>query len=90
MWRQHELMWTFVAHPELRFEELYVHLVDAFSFLMLITFFISHAHAVYTEFMAHHGFEVTKHFHLPTAWQATFSHGVGGRTVGINSEVFLT
>jgi len=40
--------------------------------------------------MAHHGFEVTKHFHLPTAWQATFTHGVGGRTVGINSEVFST
>lgn len=37
--------------------------------------------------MAHHGFEVTKHFHLLTAWQAAFTHGVGGRTVGINSEM---
>ncbi|EDR10597.1 uncharacterized protein LACBIDRAFT_317213 [Laccaria bicolor S238N-H82] len=46
-----------------------------------------YAHDVYTEFMAQHGFEVTKHFHLPTAWQATFTHGVSGRTVGINSEM---
>jgi len=37
--------------------------------------------------MAKHGFEVTKQFHLPTAWQATFAHGSGGRTIGINSEV---
>ena len=37
--------------------------------------------------MTKHGFEVTKKFHLDTAWQATFSHGLGGRTVGINSEV---
>ena len=37
--------------------------------------------------MAKHGFKVTKHFHLETAWQATFSHGTGGRTIGINSEV---
>jgi amidohydrolase len=46
-----------------------------------------HAHDVYTEFMAKHGFEVTKQFHLPTAWQATFAHGSGGRTIGINSEM---
>ena len=37
--------------------------------------------------MAKHGFEITKHFHLETAWQATFSRGTGGRTIGINSEV---
>ena len=37
--------------------------------------------------MAKRGFEVTKKFHLDTAWQATFSHGTGGRTIGINSEV---
>ncbi|EDR10639.1 uncharacterized protein LACBIDRAFT_317321 [Laccaria bicolor S238N-H82] len=46
-----------------------------------------HAHDAYTEFMTKHGWEVTKQFHLPTAWQATFAHGSGGRTIGINSEM---
>jgi len=46
-----------------------------------------YAHDVYTAFMTKHGFEVTKKFHLDTAWQATFSHGTGGRTIGINSEM---
>ncbi|KAF8153051.1 hypothetical protein B0H34DRAFT_800308 [Crassisporium funariophilum] len=46
-----------------------------------------HAHDVYTTLMAKHGFEVTKHFHLDTAWLATFTHGSGGRTIGINSEM---
>jgi len=46
-----------------------------------------HAHDVYTAFMKKHGFEVTKQFHLPTAWKATFSHGNGGRTIGVNSEM---
>lgn len=30
---------------------------------------------------------VQKHFLMPTAWQATFTHGNGGRTIGINSEM---
>jgi metal-dependent amidase/aminoacylase/carboxypeptidase family protein len=47
----------------------------------------SHAHDVLTAFMSKHGFEVTKHYHLETAWRATFSHGEGGRTIGVNSEV---
>uniref|UniRef100_A0A8H7XUH5 Peptidase M20 domain-containing protein 2 n=1 Tax=Psilocybe cubensis TaxID=181762 RepID=A0A8H7XUH5_PSICU len=46
-----------------------------------------HAHDVYTAFMEKHGFEVTKQFHLPTAWKATFSHGTGGRVIGVNSEM---
>jgi amidohydrolase len=46
-----------------------------------------HAHDVYTTFMEKHGFEVIKNFHLPTAWKATFSHGTGGRTIGVNSEM---
>ncbi|KDR78232.1 hypothetical protein GALMADRAFT_245310 [Galerina marginata CBS 339.88] len=46
-----------------------------------------HAHDAYTAFMVKHGFQVTKHFHLDTAWQATFQHGSGGRTIGINSEM---
>ncbi|KAG6872924.1 hypothetical protein C0995_005182 [Termitomyces sp. Mi166 len=38
-------------------------------------------------FMEKHGFEVTKHYHLETAWRATFTNGEGGRTIGVNSEV---
>ncbi|KJA25233.1 hypothetical protein HYPSUDRAFT_37712 [Hypholoma sublateritium FD-334 SS-4] len=46
-----------------------------------------HAHDVYTAFMDKHGFEVTKSYHLETAWKATFAHGTGGRTIGVNSEM---
>lgn len=45
------------------------------------------AHDVLTDFVSKHGFEVTKHYHLETAWRATFSHGEGGRTIGVNSEM---
>ena len=37
--------------------------------------------------MREHGFEVEEHFHLPTAWRATYSYGQGGRTFGVNSEM---
>jgi len=33
------------------------------------------------------GWNVTKHYLLPTAWKATFTHGAGGRTLGVNSEM---
>jgi amidohydrolase len=47
-----------------------------------------HAHDVLTSFMSKHGFNVTPHYHLPTAWVATYTHGSGGqRTIGINSEM---
>jgi hypothetical protein len=46
-------------------------------------------HDVLTAFMGSHGFKVTQHYHLETAWLATYSHGTGGRTIGINSEVFF-
>ncbi|KAF9485625.1 hypothetical protein BDN70DRAFT_889944 [Pholiota conissans] len=46
-----------------------------------------HAHDVYTAFLEKHGFEVTRKYHLPTAWKATFTHGTGGRTIGVNSEM---
>lgn len=49
----------------------------------------SRTHDVMTKFMSEHGFEVTKHYHLPTAWLATYKHGQGGRTIGVNSEVSL-
>jgi len=37
--------------------------------------------------MEKRGWEVKKHYHLDTAWVATFSHGNGGRVLGINSEM---
>ena len=37
--------------------------------------------------MEKQGFEVKKHHLLQTAWLATFSHGEGGRTIGVNSEM---
>ncbi|KAJ7704398.1 hypothetical protein B0H17DRAFT_1193643 [Mycena rosella] len=46
-----------------------------------------HAHDVYTAFMKRHGFEVTSHYHLETAWMASYAHGKGGRTIGVNSEM---
>ncbi|KAF5350649.1 hypothetical protein D9756_008715 [Leucocoprinus leucothites] len=46
-----------------------------------------HAHDAYTEFMEKHGWSVEKHYHLDTAWKATFEHGQGGRTIGVNSEM---
>jgi metal-dependent amidase/aminoacylase/carboxypeptidase family protein len=46
-----------------------------------------HAHDVLTSFMSNHGFSVTPHHHLRTAWAATYTKGDGGRTIGINSEM---
>ena len=37
--------------------------------------------------MSSHGFSVTTHYHLQTAWVATFTYGKGGRVIGINSEM---
>ena len=38
--------------------------------------------------MSSHGFEVTEHYlGLETAWKAEFTHGKGGRVVGVNSEM---
>ena len=37
--------------------------------------------------MEQHGWDVEKHYHLDTAWVATFSHGNGGRVLGVNSEM---
>nr|GAT45613.1 predicted protein [Mycena chlorophos] len=46
-----------------------------------------YAHDALTKFMEKHGFEVQRHYHLETAWLASFSSGNGGRTIGINSEM---
>jgi hypothetical protein len=37
--------------------------------------------------MRKHGWKVTEHLHLETAWEASFEHGQGGRVIGVNSEV---
>ncbi|KAH7906610.1 hypothetical protein BJ138DRAFT_1220480 [Hygrophoropsis aurantiaca] len=46
-----------------------------------------YAHEAYTAFMESQGFVVTKHYILPTAWVATYTHGQGGRVLGVNSEM---
>ncbi|KAG1767822.1 hypothetical protein EDD22DRAFT_949874 [Suillus occidentalis] len=46
-----------------------------------------YAHDAYTAFMEKHGFTVTKNHHPETAWVATYTHGQGGRVLGINSEM---
>lgn len=51
---------------------------------------LSHAHDVLTAFVEKHGFQVTRHHLLETAWVARFTRGDGaaaGRTLGINSEM---
>ena len=37
--------------------------------------------------MSKQGWDVQRHYLLDTAWVAKFSHGQGGRTVGVNSEM---
>jgi metal-dependent amidase/aminoacylase/carboxypeptidase family protein len=38
--------------------------------------------------MSNYGFSVARHYlGLETAWRADFTHGNGGRTIGINSEM---
>ncbi|SRR6266404_3414064 len=37
--------------------------------------------------MERQGWDVKKHYHLDTAWVATFSRGKGGRVLGVNSEM---
>ncbi|CAL1709631.1 unnamed protein product [Somion occarium] len=44
-------------------------------------------HDVLTGFMSKQGFTVKQHHILPTAWEATYTHGTGGRTIGVNSEM---
>ncbi|KAH9992985.1 hypothetical protein BJV74DRAFT_795679 [Russula compacta] len=47
-----------------------------------------YAHDRLTEFMASHGFTVTRHYlGLATAWCAEFRRGARGRVVGVNAEM---
>ncbi|KAG7094082.1 hypothetical protein E1B28_007701 [Marasmius oreades] len=46
------------------------------------------AHDLLTSFMEDHGFKVSKQYlGLSTAWRAEYTHGKGGRVMGINSEM---
>jgi metal-dependent amidase/aminoacylase/carboxypeptidase family protein len=46
------------------------------------------AHDTLTAFMSSRGFLVTRHYlGLETAWRAEFTHGKGGRVIGVNSEM---
>ncbi|KIR79343.1 hypothetical protein I306_03616 [Cryptococcus gattii EJB2] len=45
------------------------------------------AHDCLVEFLKQEGFEVDEHFHLATSFKATFKHGEGGHTFGLNSEL---
>lgn len=46
------------------------------------------AHNLLSDFMENRGFCVTKHYlGLKTAFRAEYTHGTGGRTLGINSEM---
>ncbi|KIJ63658.1 hypothetical protein HYDPIDRAFT_91944 [Hydnomerulius pinastri MD-312] len=46
-----------------------------------------YAHDEYTKFVEAQGFVVRKHHILETAWVATYTHGQGGRVLGVNSEM---
>ena len=47
----------------------------------------SYAHATYTAFLEAQGWDVKRHYLLETAWVATYTHGQGGRVLGVNSEM---
>jgi len=44
-----------------------------------------HTHDVLTDFVVKQGFKVKKNYILPTGWEAKYTHGSGGRTIGVNS-----
>ncbi|KAK0217826.1 hypothetical protein IW262DRAFT_1298439 [Armillaria fumosa] len=47
-----------------------------------------YAHDLLCAYMETHGFQVTRHYlGLNTAWRAEYTHGKGGSTLGINSEM---
>ncbi|KAL0577296.1 hypothetical protein V5O48_004689 [Marasmius crinis-equi] len=53
-----------------------------------IQFHEKFAHDLLTSFMEDHGFKVYRQYlGLSTAWRAEYSHGKGGRVVGVNSEM---
>ena len=77
-----------VDHPELGFQEKSVVSTHFPSTFPSTRFGCRYAHDVLTRFMSSKGWEITKHYlGLDTAWRAEFVVGVGGRTLGVNSEM---
>ncbi|KAJ7115957.1 hypothetical protein C8R44DRAFT_793745 [Mycena epipterygia] len=67
--------------PELRKLSLEIHGHPELAFSEIF------AHDTLSSFMESHGFTVTKHYlGLATAFRAEFTHGTGGRVLGVNSE----
>lgn len=48
---------------------------------------ISRTHDVLTDYVEKQGFQVKRNFVLPTGWEARYTHGKDGRTIGVNSEM---
>ncbi|TCD61372.1 Serine/threonine-protein kinase [Steccherinum ochraceum] len=44
-------------------------------------------HDVLTAYMEKQGFAIKRHYVLETGWEARYTHGTGGRTIGVNSEM---
>lgn len=76
------------GHPEIMFQEKYAS-NGAPSVISDKRYSRSRfAHDTLTSFMASKGFSVTPHYlGLDTAWRAEFTHGTGGRVIGVNSEM---
>ncbi|GJJ10932.1 hypothetical protein Clacol_005161 [Clathrus columnatus] len=71
-------------HPELKYEERLSVLPELSNCMGSERY----AHDLLTDYMESQGFEVTRHYlDLETAWRATFTHGNGGRVLGVNSEM---
>lgn len=68
--------------PSLRLLSLQIHSHPELMFEEIF------AHKLLSDYMESHGFSVTRHYlGLKTAWRAEYTHGQGGRTIGINSEM---
>jgi metal-dependent amidase/aminoacylase/carboxypeptidase family protein len=76
------------GHPELQFQEKYVYPKSRrLAANPWRDTALRYAHDALTAFMEKHGWNVERQYHLETAWVATFSHGNGGRVLGVNSEM---
>jgi hypothetical protein len=84
-------MFLTLGHPELGFQEKFAFLYTKNHRFMANMYYsdddLRHAHDVLTAFMEQDGWHVKRQYHLDTAWVATFSHGNGGRVLGVNSEM---
>lgn len=89
--KKHRYTSEYADHPELRYEERYARISNPNCYQSAgnQTNYrpLRYAHDAYTSFLEKHGFEVTRHHLLETAWVATYTHGLGGRVLGVNSEM---